>query len=374
MVSSFLQPCLSLQYSAGSHRTDFLSSPGRRIRSRTYHEETSFALIDTSSNWIPSSKVSSSVFDVREEVAESLASVSNILRIQEEEATPRNVTAQMGHSVFLHCIVEPIGDKMVSWLRLRDFHLLTVGLFTYTSDERFVVRHGTLQPNDWALQIKHVLPADEGIYECQVNSDPPRSQYYRLKVVIPETGMIGSPDMFVRGGSPLNLTCLISNSPELPSVVFWYHNDRVVNYDFESNGRGLITLSKNGNAADSLVSSLLIRSTKLTDSGNYSCHFVGSSSNPAHIYVHVLQGERRQSKGEELVSGNGGGGHIIGLHPFIQNDETLHAMTFGKVAFSGVSPSRRRCLGWQVVSFSMPILLLLVTYFLTYGIPSPGPI
>lgn len=62
----------------------------------------------------------------------------------------------------------------VSWLRMtsmKDFHLLTVGLFTYTSDDRFVIRHGTLQPNDWALQIKHVTPSDEGIYECQVSQN-----------------------------------------------------------------------------------------------------------------------------------------------------------------------------------------------------------
>lgn len=91
--------------------------------------------------------------------------------------------------------------SQVSWLRLRDFNLLTVGLYTYTADDRFVVRQGSLQPNDWALQIKHVTPVDEGIYECQVrpesfphsfhvldafvlqvNSDPPRSQYYRLSV------------------------------------------------------------------------------------------------------------------------------------------------------------------------------------------------
>lgn len=58
-----------------------------------------------------------------------------------------------------------------------------MGLFTYTSDDRFIIRHGTLQSNDWALQIKHVTPEDEGLYECQVNTDPPRSQYYYLHVV-----------------------------------------------------------------------------------------------------------------------------------------------------------------------------------------------
>jgi hypothetical protein len=37
----------------------------------------------------------------------------NQLRMFEERAVPKNVTAQIGHPVYLHCIVEPIGDKMV---------------------------------------------------------------------------------------------------------------------------------------------------------------------------------------------------------------------------------------------------------------------
>lgn len=208
----------------------------------------------------------------------------------------------------------------VSWLRLRDFHLLTVGLFTYTSDDRFVLRHGTLQPNDWALQIKHVAASDAGIYECQVNTDPPRSQYYRLNVVgkrhvcfmlhhaltessdycliycsvspVPLTKMVGSPDMFVRAGATLNLSCVISHSPELPAIVFWYHNERMINYDLDASGeRASISMGKDHRSPDSVISRLVIRGTKLNDSGNYSCHFVGSSAEPAYIYVHVLQGE-----------------------------------------------------------------------------------
>lgn len=267
-----------------------------------------------------------------------------------KQSSPRNVTAQIGHSILLHCIIEFLGDKTVSWMRLRDFHLLTVGFFTYIPDKRFIVRYGTVQLHDWALQIRDIQLTDEGIYECQVNTDPPRSQYYRLNIVIPETRMIGSPDMFVRAGSPLNLTCLISNSPELPSVVFWYHNDRVVNYDFESNGRGLITLSKNPNAADSLISRLLIRSTKLTDSGNYSCHFVGSGSEPVHIRVHVLEGKKKQSN---LISENGN----VSRHLPIQNDESRHAIKLGNKAFSGVNSPME----WKV---GIPLIILLNLKFI----------
>ena len=73
-----------------------------RIRERKYHEETSYALLETD--------IAS--FDVREEIRQSISNV-NQLRILEEQATPKNVTAQIGHTVYLHCIVEPIGDRMV---------------------------------------------------------------------------------------------------------------------------------------------------------------------------------------------------------------------------------------------------------------------
>jgi hypothetical protein len=218
----------------------------------------------------------------------------NQLRMFEERAVPKNVTAQIGHPVYLHCIVEPIGDKMVSWIRLRDFHLLTVGLLTYISDDRFVIRHGTLKSNDWALQIKHVTPKDEGLYECQINSDPPRSQYYYLHIVVPVAEMVGYPDMFVRTGATINLTCIISRSPEPPAFVFWYHNDRMINYDYNSIGRGQISVHKDSSKSDLVISRLVIRGAKLHDTGNYTCT-PSNVQEPPSIYVHVLQGEKRLS-------------------------------------------------------------------------------
>ena len=57
--------------------------------------------------------------------------------------------------------------EQVSWFRRRDWHILTTGVLTYTSDERFSVFHpeGT---DDWTLQIKYTTSRDNGTYECQV--------------------------------------------------------------------------------------------------------------------------------------------------------------------------------------------------------------
>ncbi|RWS16914.1 Neurotrimin-like protein, partial [Dinothrombium tinctorium] len=268
------------------HRKDAIGKEGS-IR-MDYTQVHSISSSPTESGSSSSATLPAAAYEMRQ-AANSWSSL-NQMRMYDEKATPKNVTAQIGHSVYLHCIVEPIGDKMISWIRLHDFHLLTVGLFTYTSDYRFVIRHGTLQANDWALQIKHVTPKDEGLYECQVNTDPPRSTYYYLHVVVPYAGMVGSPDdMLVRPGSIINLTCVISRSPEPPAFVFWYHNDRMINYDYNSNdNRGEITMHKDAEKSDTVISRLIIRNARLSDSGNYTC--TPSNAEPTSIYVRVMQG------------------------------------------------------------------------------------
>lgn len=57
----------------------------------------------------------------------------------------------------------------ISWVRRRDWHILTSGMFTYTNDERFQVLHGE-GSDDWTLQIKYVQKRDNGTYECQVHT------------------------------------------------------------------------------------------------------------------------------------------------------------------------------------------------------------
>ena len=51
---------------------------------------------------------------------------------------------------------------------MRDWHILTNGVLTYTSDSRFAVLHKE-GSYDWILQIKFVQERDAGEYECQVS-------------------------------------------------------------------------------------------------------------------------------------------------------------------------------------------------------------
>jgi hypothetical protein len=52
-----------------------------------------------------------------------------------------------------------------------------------------------------------------------------------LMCVVPHVRIPGSPDLHVDSSSMINLTCVISDTPEPPSYIFWYHNNQVVAYD-----------------------------------------------------------------------------------------------------------------------------------------------
>lgn len=67
-------------------------------------------------------------------------------------------------------------------MRKRDLHILTAGVLTYTSDQRFQVIHPENSDN-WTLLIKFAQPRDAGIYECQVNTEPKMSLAFQLNVV-----------------------------------------------------------------------------------------------------------------------------------------------------------------------------------------------
>lgn len=105
---------------------------------------------------------------------------------------------------------------------------------------------------------------------------------------VPVTEIIGNPNIFVRLGESINLTCLITQSPEPPAFVFWYHNERMINYDYTETDDGRIIVQKSAEQNDVIISRLMINKAKLDSSGNYTC--TPSNAEPASTYVHVLQG------------------------------------------------------------------------------------
>lgn len=64
----------------------------------------------------------------------------------------------------------------VSWVKREphndNLQLLTVGMQTYSGDSRFSVEFQ--YPNNWRLRIDDANKSDEGQYECQISTYPPR--------------------------------------------------------------------------------------------------------------------------------------------------------------------------------------------------------
>ncbi|XP_069671895.1 zwei Ig domain protein zig-8-like [Periplaneta americana] len=189
------------------------------------------------------------------------------------------VLAQIGSTPILHCEVADIGEGTVSWIRRKDYHLLTVGLATYSSDDRFFTAH-VRNTQDWALHVRYAKARDGGLYECQVSTHPPSSLFVELQLVEARAEILGGPDKFVKSGSSLRLTCVLKKSTEPPVYVFWYHESRMINYDM---GRGVRV--RHGR----YTSELVVTEAHKHDSGNYSC--VPSNAHPASISVHILNGE-----------------------------------------------------------------------------------
>lgn len=75
-----------------------------------------------------------------------------------------------------------LANKSVSWIRVRDDHILTVDRLTFIADERFQAFFVD-NTGMWTLQIKYVQAKDAGLYECQVSTEPKVSARVHLHVV-----------------------------------------------------------------------------------------------------------------------------------------------------------------------------------------------
>ncbi|XP_012171928.1 zwei Ig domain protein zig-8 [Bombus terrestris] len=207
-----------------------------------------------------------------------------------EMNVPRNVTTAVGQTAFLHCRVHQLGDKEVSWMRKRDMHILSAGILMYTSDLRFQVIHPEKSEN-WTLQIKSPQERDSGVYECQVSTEPKMSLNYSLNVVEARARISGPSDIYVKTGSLLTLTCLMSQGPHDLGTVAWYRGSQpvVTSPHSENDVNGEPRIAVETEWSDALTSRLRIIHAKPSDSGNYSC--VPTVAERASVNVHVINGE-----------------------------------------------------------------------------------
>lgn len=106
----------------------------------------------------------------------------------------------------------------------------------------------------------------------------------------PQVNIQGGPDIAVRLGDTINLTCVISQSPDNLHFIFWFKDDKVINFDvLNSPDKAKILVWKAQNKPGTVISNLKIFNSKQTDSANYTCQPSGARS--TSIFVHVLEGK-----------------------------------------------------------------------------------
>jgi hypothetical protein len=93
--------------------------------------------------------------------------------------------------------------------------------------------------------------------------------------------ILGNPELYIKSGSDINLTCVVLQTPEPPTFIYWYQGAHVINYS-QRGGINVVTEKQ------TRTSRLLISRALPQDSGNYTCS--PSSSDSASVMVHVLNG------------------------------------------------------------------------------------
>lgn len=83
-------------------------------------------------------------------------------------------------------------------------------------------------------------------------------------ISVSKAKILGNPELFIKSGSDINLTCMASQISSPPSFIYWYKGSRVVNYS----QRGGINVMTDRNTK---TSKLVISKAEPGDSGNYTC-------------------------------------------------------------------------------------------------------
>ncbi|KAM8704607.1 hypothetical protein ACLKA7_009118 [Drosophila subpalustris] len=203
-----------------------------------------------------------------------------------------NVTAQMGNHAYMPCQIHRLSDKPVSWVRLRDGHIISVDETTFIADERFQSIFQEDHDYTWSLQIKYVAPSDAGWYECQMATEPKLSAKVHLEVITPKTELIGDQSRFVKAGSKVALHCIVRGTLDPPKYIIWFRGQKKISESDERTG-WYTQLDRNifGTVADNqnTIGSLIIPFVRKEDSGNYTCQ--PSNSVSVSVDLHVLSGE-----------------------------------------------------------------------------------
>ncbi|CAL1292649.1 unnamed protein product, partial [Larinioides sclopetarius] len=199
-----------------------------------------------------------------------------------------NVSFGVSSTAYLHCKVHNLGNKTVSWIRKKDFHLLSVGDEVFTTDQRFQVFH-IEKAHLWILEIHNSKFIDSGIYECQINTYPQMSNIFRLNILALEAHISEGSILYIEKDTPIDLNCCLKNN--FGTIYLKWQKNKYPLDERERNSRGIQVITK---WRPWPSTRLLITNSQESDSGIYTC----SSENvqPASINIHVFDRVKTFSK------------------------------------------------------------------------------
>ncbi|XP_056643528.1 uncharacterized protein LOC130449611 [Diorhabda sublineata] len=202
-----------------------------------------------------------------------------------------SVKAQTRSNATLNCPYEDdIRNKNVtfSWSKKQSpngYMLLTTSQQIFTNetstilwvgdDKRYLAK---LSDRGWYLHIRYTLYSDAGFYQCKLCiTDKCNETLVLLKLIEARAKIIGGPFKGIPYNKevPLRLSCVLENSIEKPDYIFWYHGDRMINYDLEDGA----TVREGP-----MGSELIFPKANKTHVGNYSC--VPSNAKPDSVTVY----------------------------------------------------------------------------------------
>jgi len=254
-----------------------------------------------------------------------------------------NVSVRLGETAYLPCRAKDLADSyMVTWMRVSDVTVLSVGALTFSSDPRFSVIHvprPRIRADDWTLVISGTEARDAGTYECSVNTLPKIS--HTVALAVKEMAMADSPHQeprvlskqmraieeknarteenfeledaeigtgqgpiasisgpkvqYVSAGSTVGLECRIQGLPSPPLSLYWKRGNRVLT----AKERPGISLESEKVPGVS-TARLFLSHVSHKDSATYSC--VSDLAPPATVQLVVTEDHMRSA----LVSFNSG--------------------------------------------------------------------
>ena len=113
-------------------------------------------------------------------------------------------------------------EAVVSWIRLSDLAILTIGPLVVTRDRRVQLVSGS------ALALQQLRMGDAGLYACQVAADPPHRSRVRLAVSRAAARILPGR-LQLLPGTRLNLTCSVAGQQRPAVWLHWHHGETLLN-------------------------------------------------------------------------------------------------------------------------------------------------